>query len=55
MSGTRMLTVGAFEVEHETQVKRLVWETGSEIRKTCEQVPQTPFWLWKDGSALQET
>ena len=33
-----MLPVGAFEEEHETWGKRLVWKTGSEKHKTCGQV-----------------
>lgn len=38
MSGGGMLTVGVFEVEHETWVKRLVWKTRSDKHKTCGQV-----------------
>ena len=38
VSGAGMLTVGVFEVEHETWVKRLVWKTGGEKHKTCGQV-----------------
>ena len=38
VSGAGMLTVGVFEVEHETWVKRLVWKTRSDKHKTCGQV-----------------
>ena len=43
MTGVRMLTVGAFEVGHETLVERLVWKTESEKRKAGGQVPKPPF------------
>ena len=43
MSDAGMLTVGAFEVGCETWVKRLVWKTGSEKRKTCGHFLNCPF------------
>ena len=55
MTGAGMLSVGAFEVGHETLVERLVWKTESEKRKAGGQVPKPPFQSWKDGFALQGT